>query len=557
MGEALQLQSRDTSSVTEPGPAEAEGWQLVLPSDAAFVQARLPAADAERYRGLRQQRRIWVGQSHLSEAAFTANEDWIVAKSDNEARVRVYDRRGRLLANHELGLARFDSGALSAWPAPIGELEPGDQAAFVLGGSSGIGLYAAKSGLYRQLSPVAVDALRWSPDATLLVARTQVRSEGSALLFFRRGAGAVLEGLRGLAFPGRVEGWDLSRDNRFLSLSLYPQQQVWLVDLHSGDLLAKVAAPNYARDVSLSPDGRWLAVGGQGLLLVDLSNPARRAFYSHFYNNIHCVRFSPAGDVVATSSYDGRIRLFAIDPAGPELRLLQTLRHDGNANVYSIEFSKRGDSLLSASGDQTLRVFTAPVRGEAAGAAVHFYGTVEQWRAGLPPELLSGPPVIEPSMRDGHYHPPELDQPARSANIRPGRYACKVSSLYRLRDCTVSRTPTGHTMLEFHEGNLVAMKGVLYDDGPVLRYLAWPTAPFIGGCPGCEQQPVQGILRGAAGNYRGVLSFRSYYDPRRLPAAPPADVKIEDADDRYSLQLQFRAPLPERKPGHDAMEPLE
>ena len=58
------------------------------------------------------------------------------------------------------------------------------------------------------------------------------------------------------------------------------------------------------------------------------------------------MRFSPSGDVVAASSYDGRIRLFTPSLERPELPLVQTLRHGGTANVYALAFTRDGDRLV-------------------------------------------------------------------------------------------------------------------------------------------------------------------------------------------------------------------
>ena len=54
---------------------------------------------------------------------------------------------------------------------------------------------------------------------------------------------------------------------------------------------------------------------------------------AHFGNNIHRVRFSPSGDALAVSSYEGKVRVFDATTKGPTLPLRKLLRHSGTANV--------------------------------------------------------------------------------------------------------------------------------------------------------------------------------------------------------------------------------
>jgi hypothetical protein len=452
-------------------------WVLSLPQDPSFVAAGLPAPDPDRYRNWTQQARIWVGKGYLQHAGFLDHENLIVTRSDEEPGVRIYQRGSRkLLANHDLQLAPLSSAAVLPWSA--------ESSSFLLGSTGGVQLYDGRTGaLQTLLSAQAVSEMRWSPDGNVLVVcTTPAPNQTSQLTFYSKQSArephdvVALKELGNLPLFGRVEGWDLSRDNRLLAVSLYPQETVVVFDLQRGEIVTQVPGPNYSGSVSISPDGRWLAVGGQGLLLVDLANPVRRAFYSYYQNNIASVRFSPSGDALFTSSFDGRIRIFSYDEQGPTLRLIKTLNHDGQANVYSLAFTQDGNSLLSASGDQTLRLF-----GGRPGAAVRLppgrFRTLVDWTANLPSTIMATKAPPEPSFQQGHYYPPQLDAAPRSSKIRPGTYACRIAAMYKLRDCTVFRTAEGHTLLEFHSDNLLGLRGVLYDDVPVVRYEAWLTAP--------------------------------------------------------------------------------
>lgn len=136
------------------------------------------------------------------------------------------------------------------------------------------------------------------------------------------------------------------------------------------------------------------------------------------------------------------------------------------------------------------------------------------------------------------YRPALLDEAARPARLAPGAYACKVSREYRLRACRVERDAEGRTFLEFGEGNLLALRGVVYDHAGALEFEGWLSDAEPFGCTSCDErcildpascsctplpveavsqcvaQPARFTLRAAAtpGTYRGVLVHHVYYN---------------------------------------------
>ena len=528
--------------------SDAPSFRLPLAEDRDFTRMRLPDRDVGRYQVWRQLTRIHVGQSHLTAAHFFEGERQVLVQSDVEGVARVYDvKTGRVVARHDFRVPEFEAGALVPWPthAP-GSLSAHDPMApqFLYAKEDGLVLSDALSpGKTAQLSDAWIRLMRWSSDRSTLVALPRADASSASTLEFYERREQALHLLGKLHFTGRVDAWDLSRDNRLLAVAYYPSSRVQVFDLSTGQIVAAFPAQNYVASLMFSPNGRMLAVGGQGLLLVDLLNTNRRAYYSHYFNNINTVRFSPSGDALATSSYDGHIRIFSYESDGPSLRLMRTLRHEGRANVYNIEFSEDGSRLLSASGDQTVRIFGAGRPIPCRLPDQDEFNTLARW-AELDPAALTDRTQVPPlPMKDGHYHPPLLDGPPRPTRIQEGDYACKITDIYRLRGCTVRKNSDGHTILEFHRDNLLGLSGVLYDDGPVTRYIAWLTDPStVVGRSGCEAQPIHGILRGSGRNFRGLLTFQNYHDPFAPPPPPPADVVIEEGDDRFPLVLQFRSP---------------
>lgn len=337
-----------------PAPAEpANPLALELPAYEGFARLPLPEADPQRYRRWRQRGRIQVGQTHLSSADLLDGERLLLAMSSAEATVRVYDRASRkLLGNYPIpGFGRFDRGDLAAWPGT------GHEPLFLFGKQDGLWLYSAGTGApIVRLDDTPVWQLRWSPDGRVLVADlSDIGTQTSRLTFFHRTGPQELTRLAAIDFSERVDAFALSRDNRHLVVIYYPSDTMELIDLHTGATLWRVPTPEFGGDVALSPRGDAVAMGGAGLLLVNAANPSERTVYTKFGNNIGRVRFSPSGDAIVTSSYDGRVRIFGYAVHPPRLELIKTLSHAGSSNVYELRFFDGGKGLISTSGDRSIR----------------------------------------------------------------------------------------------------------------------------------------------------------------------------------------------------------
>jgi WD40 repeat protein len=175
------------------------------------------------------------------------------------------------------------------------------------------------------------------------------------LSFYRRKSPPGLELIRAIATGLHIYEVDISRDNRFLAIAT--SSDIHLYSLETGAQIWQTPAPQYIWSVDISPDGTKVAFGGESLVIVDIQNPSRRTEYFKFNNNINRVRFSPSGDAVFASSYDGHIRVIAADLSSPNGKLITTFRHGGTANVYEMDFTKDGRRMVSVSGDKTVRVW--------------------------------------------------------------------------------------------------------------------------------------------------------------------------------------------------------
>lgn len=518
-----------------------------MPVDEAFLSAPLPERGPP-LASFRETSRINVGKGYLYDVALLP-EELVATFSDEDGKVRVYDRsHARLVATFAVpGFAKFEGGAIAAFP--------GERPRIVAASKAGLFLVDARTGaIEARFRSEPFRHVRFSPDGKVLVA---VRSFGiggpsqtSTVSFFER-HDSELRLVRTMPFGERVDGVDLSRDNRLLAVTLYPSNTLQVLDLATtGEPRERfrVQAPRYAGDCSFSPDGRLVAAGGQGVLVVDLINSDRRAFYGKLENNVGRVRFSPSGDALVASSYDSRLRAFAIegpDARGLRLSLLKELRHADRANVYGFAFTPDGSSLVSGSGDRTLRTFSGDRSQAPSGEREpRRFRSVDAWAREAPELLGPLPPADLGTIESGQYVLPAFRSPKRPARIRPGRYDCKIAAMYKLRECTVELDADGRTVLTFHSGNLLSLRGVLYDDGPVVRYeAALLSKGSVVDCEGCDRQPLEGFFRGQGNQFEGLLTFRTIYDRATRPERPPPTAAIEEGSDRFPLTLRYRGPL--------------
>ncbi len=97
--------------------------------------------------------------------------------------------------------------------------------------------------------------------------------------------------------------------------------------------------------------------------------------------------------------------------------------------------------------------------------------------------------LLERLYRSPKHRPPELDGPVSPSRVKSGKYRCRTSKEYKLRDCVVTRDENGRTFLEFvGPQHLIAMKGLLFDDGANTKFVGWLTDKRPFGCYGCQER---------------------------------------------------------------------
>jgi WD40 repeat protein len=107
--------------------------------------------------------------------------------------------------------------------------------------------------------------------------------------------------------------------------------------------------------VVFSPDGKWLASGGDDNLVSvrDAASGELRAALRGHLSELLSLAFTPDGRTLASSAADGTVRLWHL-PTWRELGVL----HDGE-NLRDLEFVEQGSALMATDGEGRARRFPA------------------------------------------------------------------------------------------------------------------------------------------------------------------------------------------------------
>ncbi|MDX2051645.1 MAG: hypothetical protein SFV15_04580 [Polyangiaceae bacterium] len=349
----------------EPWPwannGSAEGGATRDRGGAALREPNALQSAASLPRTWRANKTIYVNQSHLSVSELSRDAQFAFVVSELDVTLRLFNiKTGKLLARTVLpDVKTFEGFDAIFWPeecTPCGEKPP----SILLGTHAGLRLIQAETGaVLEKLSPMPTEHLKLSNDRKLLVAASsQIPAQTSQLVIYRVAPQSPrLTPVLLASFEERVDDWALSTSGKLLAVTYYPSDRLEVFDLERQVSRFSVPAPRYANSVAFSADESWIAVGGERLQVVSVDDPAERAEFSQFGNNIDHVRFNATTGQWFTSSYDGKIRVFSQNMETHELRLTQTLSHLGTANVYALSFSADEQVLLSSSGDKTLKVW--------------------------------------------------------------------------------------------------------------------------------------------------------------------------------------------------------
>ena len=120
---------------------------------------------------------------------------------------------------------------------------------------------------------------------------------------------------------------------------------IYLFERASTRLLSRIQGlPDPVLHLAWSPDGRWLAASMQGkggLRVYDAASGAERGRDTGLADNAYSVHFSGDAKRLVSSSYDGQVRVHAVDEQGA-LRPIAAARPAGGARPYAARFSPDG-----------------------------------------------------------------------------------------------------------------------------------------------------------------------------------------------------------------------
>jgi len=314
----------------------------------------LPTAEKNLSTRWRLQKSIWVGQGYLYQAEFTPDQKSVVTLSTDNGVLYHYDvASGRLLKSVQLPeFEQFEDAAFA-----MGREVPG-RPQVVVTRPSGTSVLDLESGKFDPLSLVpAGNGIEHSGRFGLYgvsFRKTEPQS-GSLLLQWITGETAAE-----LKCDHRPDDWALSTDGTTLALQYYPSNTVEVLDLKNLTQIASVDSPKWGGSVALSPDGTLMALGGEKLVVVSLPDGKVVAEDSDYNNNINDIRFSPQGDLLLVSAYDGKARSYALPADLSTLTALprpQLLAHGGSANVYGLGLSSDTKLLVTSSGDKSIKIW--------------------------------------------------------------------------------------------------------------------------------------------------------------------------------------------------------
>ena len=69
--------------------------------------------------------------------------------------------------------------------------------------------------------------------------------------------------------------------------------------------------PQFSNSVDISSDDALVAVAGESLLIVEAKDPSSSGRFTEFENNVDTIRFSPSGDAIVATDYDGHARILS------------------------------------------------------------------------------------------------------------------------------------------------------------------------------------------------------------------------------------------------------
>lgn len=126
--------------------------------------------------------------------------------------------------------------------------------------------------------------------------------------------------------------------------------RLWIAD---GSCAPVVETPHRVRALAFSPDGAWLAVGGEGsaVELLDLRTLLPQVRFSASPKGVRDIAFLGGGAAVAAACNDGTVRVWDVEGQRPKFQITCHVRP-----IFSMAFSSDGSRIATASEDHTVAI---------------------------------------------------------------------------------------------------------------------------------------------------------------------------------------------------------
>lgn len=187
----------------------------------------------------------------------------------------------------------------------------------------------------------------------------------------------TLRGQIGTGHEGKIYAAALSPDNRWLAVGGWftgkpkDRDSIRIIDFHSGDVVTRLQGhASVVLSLAFSPDSRWLLSGSADMTArlwnigkdrtSPVSTESEMVLEGHT-EPIYAVAFTPDGRRAVTGSDDDTLRLWQLpDNNRATARVAPTAILRGHSdNVASAAFTPDGRYLLSGSDDKTIRLWDA------------------------------------------------------------------------------------------------------------------------------------------------------------------------------------------------------
>ena len=158
---------------------------------------------------------------------------------------------------------------------------------------------------------------------------------------------------------GAVMGVTFSADDRFIATASFDQTaRIWDATTGSELFVFKSANGSWVHSVAFSPDSNRLAMSSAGAVQIHDTANGNELLQLHGHKgSVHSIAFTPDGNRLITGGWDGKVKIWDVNPGrtGTVDTPLRTI--DGPKDVRSVAVSPNGERIAAGGYDSVVKVF--------------------------------------------------------------------------------------------------------------------------------------------------------------------------------------------------------